>query len=117
MTSQPGTPWTDLTQQVEPVDIRHPQVDHREIGGLAQQRSHRLGAACAGHHVEADTCGEPFDDLQHRDLVVDDEEQRAVGFLGRHHGDGSAEVPRTVPVAASVCGSRLWLTPHRVCAY
>ena len=44
----------DLAQQIEAVDVGHPQIDHREIGRLAQQRAHRLGAAGAGHDVEAD---------------------------------------------------------------
>ena len=75
----------DLPQQIEPVDVGHPQIDHRQVGGLAQQRAHRVGAARAGDDVEPDARRQPLDDLQHRHFVVDDEQQRTLG-LGCGHG-------------------------------
>ena len=68
----------DLAQQVEAVHVGHAQVDHREIGRSAHQGAHRLGAARARDDVEADLGRQPFDDLQDRQLVVDDEQERAV---------------------------------------
>ena len=80
----------NLPQQVEAVHVRHPEVDHRQVGGAARQRPHRLGAAPAGDDLEAGPGREAFDDLQHRRLVVDDEKQRARddGLVDRH-GHGS----------------------------
>ena len=88
-----GHRGADLPQQVEAVHVGHPQVDHREVGRLAHQRAHRVGAARAGDDVEPDSRGEPLEDFQHRQFVVDDEEQRAATRQGSESGSPSLSLP------------------------
>ena len=66
----------DLPQQIEAVHVGHAQIDHREIGGLAHQHPHRLGAAGAGVDLEPGLGREALDDLEYRQFVVDDQERR-----------------------------------------
>ena len=78
----------NLAQQVEAVDVRHPQVDHRQVRRLAHQRLHRLAAAPARDDVEAGLPRQALNHFQHGRLVVHDEEQRTGGgWFGHGHGN------------------------------
>ena len=74
----------NLPEQVEPIHVGHSEIDHREVGRPAQERAHRLGPAGARDDVETDARRQAPDDLQHGDLVVDDEEQWSRGVWCRH---------------------------------
>ena len=76
----------DLPQQIEAVDVGHAQVDHRQIGGLPDERLHRIGAAAARDHIESRSGGQALYDTQHRLFVVDDEQQRTRGQFFGHGG-------------------------------
>src|ERR1035437_1030675 len=78
----------NLAQQVKAVDVRHPQVDHRQVRRFAHQRLHRLAAAPARDDVEAGLPRQALNHLQRGRVVVHDEEQRTGGDrFGRDHGN------------------------------
>jgi len=98
------------------VHIRHAEVEHREIGRLAQQRPHRLTAAAAGHDVEANLRGQPLDDTQHRLLIIDDEEKRTrlrsrhrrgvrstPAMRAQHRDGGNGRIERPAFQNAQIC--------------
>ncbi len=64
----------DLPEEIEAVHVRHPEIDHREIRGLANQHAQRLGAAGARLHVEAGLPREALHNSQYRHFIVDDEQ-------------------------------------------
>ncbi len=74
-----GNGRANLAEQIESVDVRHPQVDHGEIGGPTHQRVERLAAAGTRDHLEAGLAGHPLDHPQHGTLIVDNQEQRLGG--------------------------------------
>ena len=108
----------DLPQQIEAVHVGHAQIDHREIGGLAQQRAHRLGAAGAGDDVEADAVPRGA-----RPPSAPGVRRRRRGeaaarpwsvVIGSCRADGPRSVPAHVVTGVSQIGRRI---AHTVCGF
>ena len=61
---------------VEAADVRHAQVDHRDVRAPRLQLRDRIAPARAGNDVEPRAAREPADHVENALLVVDDDERR-----------------------------------------
>ena len=101
----------DLAQEVETVDVGHAEIDHRQIGRSPHQAAHRVGAARAGHDVEAGLGGQPLEDAQDGQVVVDDKQQRTAESSFMHRCDPRHLATQWTPFGEHRHGHRL---PHVV---
>ena len=85
----------DGAQHVEAAEVRHPQVDHDEIGAPRLQLRDRVAAVRARQRVVAGPLREPADHVEDALFVVDHDQQ---GLLPVH--TYSFESPRSAPRSA-----------------
>ena len=64
----------DRAQDVEPADVRHPQIDHHEVGPPRLNQGDGVAAARTGRNLEPDALGEAGDQIENALFVVDDDE-------------------------------------------
>ena len=68
-----GIRLVDRTKHLQPIQVRHPEIDHDEVGADAAAGRNTRGAGRAGHDIEAGLLPEVTDGLEDRRLVVDDQ--------------------------------------------
>ena len=63
-------------QHVEAADVRHPQVDHHDVGAARPQPRDGVAAARIGLRLVSGARGKPADHVKDALFVVDDDQQR-----------------------------------------
>ena len=73
-----GIDVADGADDIEPADVRHAQVDHRDVGAPGLQLGDRLAPARARNHVVPGLAAEPGHEVEDPLLVVDNHERWAM---------------------------------------
>ena len=73
-----GIDVADGADDIEPADVRHAQIDHRDVGAPRLQLGDRLAPARARDHVESGPAPEPGHEVENPLLVVDNHERWAM---------------------------------------